>query len=98
MSLAISSLSTAVNALRVQFQRVERAAESISDAGLTDPAPPGADPSAAPDSPPAGGMPDLADGMVTMLIAQRAVAAQLRVIRAVDEMSREAMKPSGSGR
>jgi hypothetical protein len=94
MPVSGPAIATALNALRMYSRRVDRAAESIATAGLvdgsTDPTD-GATPreTGAPAS--AGNPEDLASAMTDMLIAQRAFAAQLRVLRTADEMLKESV-------
>lgn len=90
MPVTGTAISNALSALRYYTRQVDRAAEQIALAGLTDALPdpqgqpaPVAAPAFAPDTP------DLDTAMVSMMIAQRAFSAQLRVLRAADEMLRE---------
>lgn len=90
MPVSGTAMANALNALRLYSRRVDEAASRISSVGLFavppeqtgDPAPPTPAP-AAPE--PA----DLGDAMVDMMVAQRAFAAQLRVLRTADEMMRD---------
>lgn len=94
MSVSGPAIATALNALRMYSRQVDRAAESIATAGMVDLT---AGPTDSADSPPAGGPAtaadpgDLASAMASMLIAQRAFAAQLRVVRTADEMFQESV-------
>jgi hypothetical protein len=89
MPISGTAIASAINALKLYSRRVDQAAERIASAGLfavsnpssseTEPVPPvGA---SAPSEPV-----DLGDAMVDMMIAQRAFAAQLRVLRTADQM------------
>ncbi len=88
MPVSPTAMVSALNALRLYSRRVDQAAERIASAGLVtipeEPAPaPGATPSA-PIEPV-----DLGGAMVDMMVAQRAFAAQLKVIKSADQMLRE---------
>jgi Flagellar basal body rod FlgEFG protein C-terminal len=94
MPLSPTAVTSALNALRMYGRRVDRAAEAIATAGLADfslesrdgdQLADGASPTSAGDAPL-----DLGGAMASMLVAQRAFAAQLRVLRTADEMLRDA--------
>ncbi len=92
MPVTGTAISNALSALRYYTRQVDRAAERIAVAGLAEipsdtegePGSPAA-PTGAPDTP------DLAAAMTSMMIAQRAFSAQLRVLRTADEMLRESV-------
>ncbi len=92
MPVTGTAISTALSALRYYTRQVDRAAERIALAGLADVT---ADDEGEP-APAAGAgtpdAPDLEAAMVSMLIAQRAFSAQLRVLRTADEMLRESVE------
>ena len=94
MSVSGSAVATALNALRMYSRQVDRAAESIAAAGLVDLSADPADGEGTSSSltSPSGAIPDLAGAMTSMLIAQRAFAAQLRVLRTADEMLKESVE------
>ena len=98
MSISGPAIASALNALRRYSRDVDWAAHTIAAAGLTDlPAEPnngGTTPGAASpsDAPVAG---DLASAMTSMLLAQRAFSAQLRVLRTADEMLKESVDVVG---
>ncbi len=95
MSISPTALSSALNALKLYNRRVDQAAEAIAAAGLTDGSADSADGTGAPAGPPSAtsaGVVDLPDAMTSMLIAQRAFVAQLRVLRTADEMLRETVE------
>jgi hypothetical protein len=86
MSFTLSSIASNLNAIQSNLRRMERDAKIIARPVLFDePAPatgmPALDPAAGPATD------DLAGAMVDMLIAQRAVQAQLRVLEVADAMS-----------
>lgn len=84
-----SSISAALAGIQYERQQVDRAAHAIAAAG--DPVAPVAGPS--PASPPVNEVQmEIAVAMTTLLIAQRAFAAQLRVIEAADRMARESVR------
>lgn len=92
MPVTGTAISNALSALRYYTRQVDRAAERIALAGLTEVLPdaegepaPAAAPAVTPDAP------DLDAAMVSMMIAQRAFSAQLRVLRTADEMLRESV-------
>jgi Flagellar basal body rod FlgEFG protein C-terminal len=94
MSISGPAIATALNAMRLYTRQVDRAAEQIAAAGLTDVTTDSAsepEPTAAPGGPAADGT-DLSGAMVNMLIAQRAFSAQLRVLRTADEMLRDTVE------
>ena len=86
MSGLLSAISAARNGLMVSTQRVERAARVIASAGLEPAA------SAPPASGPMAAAVDRTDAMTTMLLAQRAFSAQLRVIETADAMLEESVR------
>ena len=92
MSVSGTAVTTALNALRMYSRQVDRAAESIAAAGLADLSADPPDGEGSPSAPPGDPMLDLPGAMTSMLIAQRAFAAQLRVLRAADEMLRESVE------
>ena len=94
MSVSPTAVTSALNALRMYSRQVDRAAQTIASAGLVAIPPDTTEPSADPAGAPAA-QPDLADlgeAMTSMLIAQRAFAAQLRVLRSADEMLKETVE------
>lgn len=91
MPVSGTAMANALNALRLYSRRVDEAASRIASVGLFA-APPDQtqDPDPAPSPPTAPAEPvDLADAMVDMMVAQRAFAAQLRVLRTADEMIKD---------
>jgi hypothetical protein len=93
MPVSGTAIASALNALRLYTRRVDQAAERIASAGLFDVTtgpPPSTDP-ATPPAPPQEPV-DLGGAMVDMMIAQRAFAAQLRVLRTADEMLKETVE------
>ena len=94
MSVSGTVITTALNALRMYSRQVDRAAGAIAAAGLVsgsaDPVDGEGTASATPDG--SETPPDLAGAMTNMLIAQRAFAAQLRVLRTADEMLKESVE------
>jgi len=93
MPVSGTAITSALNALRLYSRRVDQAAERIAAVGLfevsSDPAP-GSDPATPPTAP--AEPVDLGGAMVDMMIAQRAFAAQLRVLRTADEMLKETVE------
>lgn len=89
-----TAIASALNALKQYSRSVDQAAERIATVGLfTVPAEQPQEPE--PGSPlpaPVAGPADLGDAMVDMMIAQRAFAAQLRVIKTADEMLRDTVQ------
>jgi Flagellar basal body rod FlgEFG protein C-terminal len=89
MPVSGTAVATALNALKRYSHRVDQAAERIASVGLfTVPdeqsqGPETATPSPVPEPT------DLGGAMVDMMIAQRAFAAQLRVLKTSDEMLRD---------
>jgi hypothetical protein len=82
-------MATALNALRLYSRRVDEAAARISSVGLFA-APPEQTQEPAPAPTAAAVEPaDLGDAMVDIMVAQRAFAAQVRVLRTADEMLRD---------
>jgi hypothetical protein len=83
---------SALNGLRLYSRRVDQAAERIASAGLFSIPD---DTAAPPETPPGPATPtaadpgDLGDAMVSMMVAQRAFAAQIRVLKTADQMRRE---------
>lgn len=95
MPVSGTAISTALSALKLYSRRVDRAAEQISRVGLIPVAPEGTgDPEqpVAPVAASAAESSDLGSAMVDMMIAQRAFAAQLRVLRTADEMLQESVR------
>jgi len=92
MSISPAAVASALSALRMYSRQVDRAAQVIASAGLvrvpSDPSDAASEPSSTPDAGPA----DLGEAMTRMLIAQRAFAAQLRVLRSADEMLKETVE------
>ncbi len=102
MSLAIPALAAARAGLQGALARIDRAASIISRAGLESSATPAPTPSetSTTDVPaPAGNAPelDVTGAMVDLLMAQRAFAAQLRVIQAVDQTMQDTLDSLGGG-
>lgn len=95
MSSLLPAITTVRNALQTTARRFERAAHSVASAGLERPAAPLAPAGAPPD---ASEVADLSDAMTSMLIAQRAFSAQLRVLEAADAMLEEGVRLGRSGR
>jgi hypothetical protein len=85
-----SALSSALAGIRYQEYLMDRAARAIAGIGPVEDTPPSLDPTPQPaaSDPPM----DLPEAMVTMLIAQRAFAAQLRVVRTAEDMARETLR------
>jgi hypothetical protein len=96
MSVSGTAISTALSALRMYSRRVDRSAEQIASFGLTDlPTDPG-DSAGMPGLPASTGEGvDLTEAMTSMLIAQRAFSAQLRVLKTADEMLKESVDVVG---
>jgi hypothetical protein len=97
MPVSGTAMATALNALRLYSRRVDEAASRIASAGLFSvPADPSEDPppAASPASPPESV--DLGDAMVDMMVAQRAFAAQLRVLKTADEMLKDTANLRGT--
>ena len=96
MSVSGTAITTALSAIRMYSRRVDRSAELIASAGLTelptDPSDAAGMPGLAPASPEAA---DLTEAMTSMLIAQRAFSAQLKVLRTADEMLKESVEVVG---
>jgi len=91
MPVTGTAVSNALAALRYYTRQVDRAAEQIAFAGLADvTTEPEGEPRPAAPAPEAES-PDLASAMFSMLVAQRAFSAQLRVLRTADEMLRESV-------
>jgi flagellar hook protein FlgE len=100
MSVSGTAIASALNALKMYSRRVDRAAETIASAGLVYPS---AEPvEGASTTPPTvsaeGAVLDLGAAMTDMMIAQRAFAAQLRVLRTADEMLRDTVNTVGRSR
>ena len=89
MAFPDSAQSSALGGMMTSMRRMDRAAAAIATAGLPEaPAAPGD--ASAPAGPAANGAAcDLPGAMMDVLVAQRAFSAQLRVLRAADEMIRE---------
>jgi hypothetical protein len=85
-------MANALNALRLYSRRVDEAAARISSVGLFA-APPEQTQEPAPvtPSPSAAEPADLGDAMVDIMVAQRAFAAQIRVLRTADEMLKDSV-------
>lgn len=95
MSVSGTAITTALSALKMYSRRVDRSAEQIATVGLTD-TPTDATDSGMPGLPATGaGAADLTEAMTSMLIAQRAFSAQLRVLRTADEMLQESVDVVG---
>lgn len=96
MSVSSSAVTSALNALRMYSRQVDRAAQTIASAGLiTIPSDLSDAATTPPDVPASAAAPesaDLAEAMTSMLIAQRAFAAQLRVLQSADEMLKETVE------
>jgi flagellar basal body rod protein FlgC len=76
-------------------RRVDRSAEQIASVGLND-LPTDAADAGMPGLPATtGGSADLTEAMTSMLIAQRAFSAQLRVLRTADEMLKDSVEVVG---
>lgn len=90
MPVSPTAMVSALNALRFYSKRVDQAAGRIASAGLFNvPTEPTSDPATDPAAPAAAEPDDLGDAMVSMMVAQRAFAAQLRVLRTADQMQHE---------
>ena len=99
MPVTGTAISSAVSALRLYSRRVDRAAAQLAKAGLVPVASDGTgDPEepVAPISASAAESSDLGEAMVNLMIAQRAFAAQLRVLRTADEMLKDSVDATGS--
>jgi Flagellar basal body rod FlgEFG protein C-terminal len=92
MPVSATALSSAVNALKLYSRRVDQAAEQIASVGLGDLTPDPVQPVGGAAPAPESGTQDLAGAMVDMMIAQRAFAAQLRVIRTADDMLKDSIE------
>ena len=94
MPVSGTAMANALNALRQYSRRVDQAAARIASVGLF--AVPTDQPQEAePATPsPAAEPADLGDAMVDIMVAQRAFAAQLRVIKTSDEMLRDTIQLS----
>ena len=99
MSVSGTAISSALNALKMYSRQVDRAAQTIATAGLGE-LPPEGEP--APDAPvPAatsGAALDLSAAMTSMMIAQRAFSAQLRVLKTADQMLQDTVETLGPRR
>lgn len=92
MPVSGTAITTALSALKLYSGRVDLAAGQIASAGLFEPPTDPNDPSGMPGLPPAaGGAVDLTEAMTSMLIAQRAYSAQLRVLKTADEMLQDSV-------
>lgn len=92
MPVTGTAVSQALTALRYYTRQVDRAAAQIAFAGLADAT---SDPEAEPvpaAPPPESESPDLTSAMLSMMAAQRAFSAQLRVLRGADQMLRESVE------
>lgn len=91
MPVTGTAMANALNALRIYSRRVDEAASRIASVGLfAAPTEQTQDqgPSPTPADIPAESV-DLGEAMVDMMVAQRAFAAQLRVLRTSDEMIKD---------
>jgi hypothetical protein len=90
MPVSGTAMANALNALRLYSRRVDEAASRIASVGLfAVPSEPTDDPAPA-TTPTATTEPvDLGDAMVDIMVAQRAFAAQLRVLKTADEMLKD---------
>lgn len=89
MPVSGTAVANALNALRLYSRQVDQAAARFASVGLFAA---GGDPPQEPDpaTPPTAAEPtDLGGAMADMMIAQRAFAAQLRVLKTSDEMLRD---------
>lgn len=100
MSVSGTAIAAALNALKMYSRRVDRAAATIASAGPVDPSPEPVEGATTPPPtvPVDGAALDLGAAMTDMMIAQRAFAAQLRVLRTADEMLRETVNTVGRSR
>jgi hypothetical protein len=95
MSVSGTAITTALSALKMYSRRVDRSAEQIASVGLDLPTDAG-DSAGMPGLPSTSGPAvDLTDAMTSMLIAQRAFSAQLRVLKTADEMLKESVDVVG---
>jgi hypothetical protein len=96
MPISGTAIASAINALKLYSRRVDQAAGRIASAGLFAVSNPSSSETDEPVPPVGASAPsepvDLGDAMVDMLIAQRAFAAQLRVLRTVDQMLEETVR------
>jgi len=92
MSISGTAISSALNALKLYSRRVDQAAAQIASAGLVDVSATAAASPEAPAAPAAAEFVDLGGAMVDMMIAQRAFAAQLRVLRTADDMLKQTVE------
>ncbi len=96
MSVSGTAITTALSALKMYSRRVDRSAGQIASFGLTDLPTDAGDSAGMPGLPAtSGGGVDLTDAMTSMLIAQRAFSAQLRVLKTADEMLKESVDVVG---
>lgn len=90
MPVSPTAMVSALNGLRLYSRRADQAATRIASAGLFPvPAEPAAETDAGSTTPAAADPGDLGDAMVDMMVAQRAFAAQIRVLKTADQMQRE---------
>jgi hypothetical protein len=96
MSVSGTAITSALSALKLYSRRADRAAEQIATVGLTGASPDPTDTSGMPGLPAATGESvDLSEAMMSMLTAQRAFSAQLRVLKTADEMLKESVDVVG---
>lgn len=90
MPVSGTAMANALNALRLYSRRVDEAASRIASVGLfAVPSEPTDDPVPAA-TPTATAEPvDLGGPMIDIMVAQRAFAAQLRVLKTADEMLKD---------
>ena len=92
MAISGPALTTALNALRRYAREVDRAAERIAAAGLLDASEPPSPASATATPLPGAGGGEMGEAIVSMMIAQRAFSAQLRVLKTADQMLQETVE------
>ena len=91
MSFTLSSIAPNLNAMQWNLNRMERDANVVATPASPDPpaaAPADAAPASPPQAPPAD---DMGAAMVDLMMAQRAFAAQLRVIQLADKVAAETL-------
>lgn len=96
----MSATRAALLGMQASLRKLDQAAEVISRAGLELDVNPPADTNGPADSTDSGLVPATSDddflgAMVDMMVAQRAYSAQLRVLEAADDMTREAIDLAG---
>ena len=89
MPVSGTAMANALNALRLYSRRVDQAAARIASVGLFSPPSEQAQEPEPVTTPPTAEPADLGDAMVDMMVAQRAFAAQLRVLKTADEMLKD---------